>query len=126
MSASSVGSFNAKCLWLADRVAERQHTHRFANQTHVLVLLWSEEILAVVRTLERTIRSLGPSGARPFAAWWDGAPLRGVHRSVVVLDPIDRGTAQPRWAGLDDALKWRPRYRGYLEAHEELRRAGSL
>ncbi|MFN8621511.1 MAG: helix-turn-helix transcriptional regulator [Chloroflexota bacterium] len=118
------GSFNAKCLWLAEHVAERYRLPRFRSQTHVLVLLWSEEVLAVARTLGRTLRALGPSGIRPFAAWWDGSPLPGAHRSVVVLDPIDRGTSQPQWASIEDALELRPRYRGYADAHLELQQSG--
>ena len=118
------GSFNAKCLWLAGHVAERSGLRRFTSETHVLVLLWSEEVLAVARSLGRTLHSLGPQGTEPFAAWWDGMPLPGVHRSLVVFDPVDRGTSQRQWVGLDEALEMRPRYRGYVDALAELRGAG--
>jgi hypothetical protein len=117
------GSFNAKCLWLPGQVAERVGVRRFTSETHSLVLLWSEEVLAAARSLGRTLRALGPDGTAAFAAWWDGSPLPGVHRCLVVLDPIDRGTSQPRWVGLQEALELRPRYRGYADALEELRRA---
>jgi transcriptional regulator with XRE-family HTH domain len=118
------GSFNAKTQWLAGQVADRHGVRRFRSETHVLVLLWSEEVLAAVRSLARTFRSFGPDGAQPFAAWWDGTPLPGVHRSVVVFDPIDRGPEQPRWVGLDEALDLRSRYQGYLDAYREMQRAG--
>jgi len=106
------GSFNAKCLWLPGHVAGRMGIRRFASETHTLVLLWSEEVLAAARSLGRTLHALGPDATKPFAAWWDGTPLPGVHRCVVVFDPIDRASSQPPWVGLDEALSMRPRYRG--------------
>lgn len=115
------GSFNAKCLWLAGHVAKRSGVRLFTSESHTLVLLWSEEVLAVARSLGRTLRSLGPHGTDPFAAWWDGTPLAGMHRGLVVFDPIDRGTSQRQWVGLDEALEARPRYRGYADAFHELR-----
>jgi transcriptional regulator with XRE-family HTH domain len=118
------GSFNAKCRWLSGDVAERNGIRRIRSETHTLVLLWSEEVLAVARSLGRTLRALGPDGADPFGAWWDGSPLAGVHRGLVVFDPIDRGTSQPQWVSLEDALDARPRYRGYADAFHELRAAG--
>lgn len=118
------GSFNAKCLWLGEHVAERYRLRRLASETHVLVLLWSEEVLAAARTLARTLRSFGPDGTRAFCAWWGGSPLPGMHRGLVFLDPIDRGSGQPQWVGLEEALESRPRYQGYQDAFEELRRSG--
>ena len=118
------GSFNAKCRWLGGDVAERSGVRRFTSESHTLVLLWSEEVLAVARMLGRTLRALGPHGTGAFGAWWDGIPPVGVHRGIVVLDPIDRGTAQPQWIGLDEALETRSRYRGYADASQELRAAG--
>lgn len=117
------GSFNAKCRWLAQDVAERHGLGRLKSESHTLVLLWSEEVLAVARTLGRTLQALGQHGARPFGAWWDGRPLPGVHRGIVVFDPIDRGSGQPQWVGLDEALQARPRYQGYADAFQELREA---
>lgn len=118
------GSFNAKCRWLGAEVAERSGIRRLTSESHTLVLLWSEEVLAVARALGRTLRALGPHGTGAFEAWWDGVPPVGLHRGIVVLDPIDRGPAQPQWVGLDEALEARPRYRGYADAFQELRAAG--
>ncbi len=118
------GSYNAKCLWLAGHVAERCGVRRFTSESHVLVLLWSEEVLAVARSLPSTLVALGPQGTRPFEAWWSGSPLAGAHRGLVVFDPIDRGTSQPQWASLEQALGARARYQGYADAYQELRSAG--
>lgn len=118
------GSFNAKCRWLAGDVAERHGIRRIRSESHTLVLLWSDEVLAAARSLERTLRALGPEGVGPFRAWWEGAPMAGVHRGLVVFDPIDRGASQRQWVSLEDALEARPRYRGYADAFHELRAAG--
>jgi hypothetical protein len=121
----TAGSFNAKCEWLARDLAERSGRRRFLSETHVLVLLPSSELLHTVRLRQETLRSLAPDGAAPFADWWEGrAPEAGRHRGLVVLDPIDRGARAPRWVDLEVALRMRPRYRGYAEALELLRRDG--
>lgn len=118
------GSYSAKCRWLARDVVERHGVRRLTSESHTLVLLWSEEVLAVARTLGHTLRALGQHGTRSFGTWWDDQPLPGVHRGIVVFDPIDRGSGQPQWVGLDEALEARPRYRGYADAYQDLRAAG--
>jgi len=121
----TAGSFNAKCQWLAAGLAPRVGLPRFRSETHILVLLWSSEVLHTLRLRADTLRALGPAGGSPFAGWWDGAgSLDGHHRGLIVLDPIDRGARIRRWIDLDAALKARPRYQGYADALEALRDAG--
>ena len=84
----------------------------------------SGDRFAVAKSHPATLRALGPEGTRPFEAWWAGTPMPGKHRGLVVFDPVDRGPTQPHWVDLDTALGTRTRYRGYLEALEELRAAG--
>lgn len=120
----AAGSFNAKCTWLAEEVGRRRGIGRFASESHTLVLLWSVEIMEVVRRRTSTFRALGPDGSTPFEAWWSGAPLPGRHRGLVLFDPVDRGPAVRRWVDLDTALDLRPRYRGYADAGDELQAAG--
>jgi hypothetical protein len=121
----TAGSFNAKCTWLGDQVAASVGLRRFRSETHVLVLLWSSEVLHTLRLRTDIMRAMGPAGAAPFERWWAGlSPDPGKHRGLVVIDPIDRGRRYRRWVDLDAALTAHPRYRGYVDALAALREAG--
>jgi transcriptional regulator with XRE-family HTH domain len=117
------GSWNAKRRWLGSEVARRLGIPGFASETHMMVCLWSGEILHELRRRPATFRSLAPDPADRFASWWEGrAPGRGQSSSLALLDPfaMDRRRA---WVDLEAALTTaRPRVRGYAEAAERLAR----
>ncbi len=113
----AIGAYNAKCAYLADSVAKRLGLHDpFRSVTHVLALLWSAELRHVVRLRSATFRAVCPAETDAFAGWWQGVPPpEGVSRSLVFLDPLDRGRAR-RWVDLSTALRSEARYRDYLDA----------
>jgi transcriptional regulator with XRE-family HTH domain len=113
------GSFNAKRDHLAASVARRVGLRRFESQTHVIVALWSAEVLHALRLRPATFRALCPDPPDAFDAWWGGdPPLAGITSSLVLLDPFAQGRER-RTVSLDRALSGvRPRVRGYAEASE--------
>jgi transcriptional regulator with XRE-family HTH domain len=115
------GSWNAKRRWLGADVAKRLGIPGFTSETHVMVCLWSAEVLRELRRRPATFRSLGPDPADRFESWWAGrAPGQGRSSSLVVLDPFATGR-QRQWLDLGSALTTaRPRVRGYAEAAERL------
>jgi hypothetical protein len=119
------GAFNAKRAYLAPELARRHGLSRFDTVTHVVVALWSSEVLHVVRRKLATFGSLCPDAPDAFGAWWSGEPPRGAATTFVLLDP---GTAidsrRRAWVGLQHVPIVRPRYRGYAEALAELRAIG--
>lgn len=122
------GSFNAKRAYLARDLAQRLGIPGgFRSETHVVVVLWSAEVLRVLRLREATFRSTCPDPPDRFATWWSGEPVpAGRSSSLVILDPLPgRRATRRRWAGLDDIRLVEPRYRGYADALAELRRAGA-
>lgn len=92
---------------------------------HVVVALWSAEVLHVVRSRTSTFASLCADDATGFETWWRGeVPLPGIRSTFVVFDPLPgRRTSRRRWVGLDQAAEVRPRYRGYADALAQLRAA---
>jgi transcriptional regulator with XRE-family HTH domain len=116
----AAGSFNAKCRYLAPIVAQDVGLERFVSQTHVMVGLWSAEVIHAVRVRQATFRALCPDDDEPLMAWLRGSPPQGSSRSFVLLDPL----ARPRQRvviGLDAVLAGaRPRIRGYRQAAEQL------
>jgi transcriptional regulator with XRE-family HTH domain len=109
------GAFNSKRAYLGASIAQRVGVQRWRSETHVMVGLWSAEILHSLRLRTESFRSICPDAPRAFAAWWQGEPpTSGAWSELVVLDPLatDR---QRTWIGLDDALSARPRHRGYAE-----------
>jgi hypothetical protein len=117
----ALGSYNAKRRYLAASVTARLGLRGgFESVTHVLVGLWSAEVLHVLRLREATFRAVCPDPADAFGAWWSGTPPRsGVVSCAIVLDPQERPRAR-RWVGLDCALLADPRYRGYADAAARL------
>lgn len=121
------GSYNAKRRWLAPAVAERLGIRSgFRSVTHVIAALWSNEVLHTLRIRRASFRAVCPDLVDAFDAWWSGSrPERGVHSTFVLLDPLATGRSdRRRYVGLNDALRARPRYRGYAHVVEALNLAG--
>ena len=107
------GGYNAKRAYLPDALARRLSVSRWHSQTHVMVCLWSAEVLHALRLRPESFRALCPDGAEAFGAWWAGVPPpAGVSSSLVVLDPLASGRERV-FIGLEAALNARPRHRGY-------------
>jgi transcriptional regulator with XRE-family HTH domain len=120
----SAGSFNAKRAYLAAALAERLGVRGWASETHVMVGLWSAEVLHVLRLRTESFRSLCPDSAGAFESWWTGRPTpSGRTSTFVLLDPLVSGR-QRTYVDLETALTVRPRYRGYGEAATALAAAG--
>lgn len=120
----AASSYNTKRSYLAGAIARRLGIRGgFQSVTHVMVVLWSAEVLHVLRLREATFRALCPDGMAPFAAWWAGTPpgAGAETSSLVVLDPIERPRAR-RFIDLATALRAEPRYRGYADAATALQR----
>jgi len=119
----AAGSFNAKRSYLADELAERWRLPRgWARVDHVIVALWSAEVLHAVRIRTETFRAMCPDDAASFQRWWSGTPReRGISSSFVLCDPSPQVRERYRFATLDDALRIKPRYRDYAEAAARLR-----
>jgi transcriptional regulator with XRE-family HTH domain len=117
----AAGAWNAKRSYLADALAGRLGLSRgWASVTHVMVALWTAEVLHTLRLRTATFRALCPDSADVFAAWWAGSPpARGTTASVVLFDPCAAGR-QRLFVGLDDALRVGPRHRGYAAVAERL------
>jgi transcriptional regulator with XRE-family HTH domain len=122
------GSYNAKRAYLGQELASRLGTKRaWRSETHVMVGLWSAEVIHAVRIRSASFRSVCPDPPDAFAGWWSGQPPeRGRVSTFVILDPDpglenDQRSRRRRFAGLADALRADPRYRGYAEAALALR-----
>lgn len=113
----AAGAFNAKKAYLAGELANRLGVGRFVSVTHVMVCLWSAEVLHSLRIHPETFRALGPDPAAAFERWWSGTtPAVGTSATVAVMDPF-ASERQRQWIDLEAALDGaRPRYRGYAEA----------
>ncbi len=120
-----IGSYNAKRAYLAADLARRLCVAGgFRSTTHVVVALWSSEVLRAIRMRESTFRSVCPDPAEVFSSWWDGsAPRDGqVTSSLVVFDPLPgQRRSRRRWVGLESIRSIEPRYRGYTDALDALR-----
>jgi transcriptional regulator with XRE-family HTH domain len=121
----ALGSFNAKRAYLGAEIASRLGIRGWQNETHVIVALWSAEVLHSLRLRNATWLAACPdSGA--FGAWWLGEPLSGGVRSeLVVWDPLEGSRRdRRRWVGVGDVATVRPRYRDNRDALSALRAAG--
>lgn len=112
----TAGSFSSKRAYLGRVLAERLAVKRWASETHVIVALWSSEVLHALRLRTPSFRALCPDSAQAFASWWSGAPpTAGRASTLVILDPLAAGRER-RFIDLDSALTARPRYTGYAHA----------
>lgn len=121
----AAGAYNAKRAYLAPVIAARLGlADGFRSVTHVMVGLWSSEVIYALRLRPETFRSLCPAESEVFDAWWSGGvPSTGIHSAFVLFDPV--ATKRRRnFASLSEALNGlRPRVRGYAEAAALLRAA---
>ncbi len=118
------GSFGAKRVYLGPVLAERLGVGRWRSETHVIVALWSAEVLHTVRLRHATFASICPDMPDALVAWLAGRPPRAGRTAVfVLLDPLATGW-QRRWLGFDQARSARPRHRDYAAALVGLRDAG--
>ena len=122
----AAGSYNAKRQYLARALAEQAGIGPtgWRSVTHVMACLWSAEVLHVLRMRSATFGALCPHSPEGLQAWLAGAaPEPGVTSSLVVLDPLVAfGSRRRTVAALADVPRLDPRYRGYAEAAEALRR----
>jgi transcriptional regulator with XRE-family HTH domain len=121
------GAWNAKRSYLAPVLANRESLRGgWSAVDHVIVALWSSEVLHTLRLRRHSIRALAPDGAVGWVAWWDGSPIpRGVRSSLVLFDPLPGvRRSRRRWVGLERLDAVEPRYRGYADALAALRTAG--
>lgn len=122
----ALGSYAAKRSYLGNVLAERLGINggRWHSVTHVMVALWSAEVLHVLRLRTETFHAACPDPATDFHGWWAGIPAaaRGVTSSLVLLDPSLDVADSRRFATLEDVPSVRPRVRGYADAVARLRR----
>jgi hypothetical protein len=117
------GVFNAKRAYLGAAIAGRVGVRRWASETHVIVALWSSEIVHALRLRTESFRTLCPDSTQSVERWWSGeAPPTGTSSTLVVLDPLAQGR-QESFIDLDRALIARPRHRGYAEVRARLEAA---
>jgi transcriptional regulator with XRE-family HTH domain len=117
------GAYNAKRAYLPRALADRLGIGGWRSETHVIVGLWSSEVLHLLRLRTHSFRSLCPDPASAFDAWWRGRPpTTGRVSTLVVLDPLATGR-QRAFVSLDAALVVRPRYRGYPDAARAVSRS---
>lgn len=122
----TAASFNAKRAYLGEELAARLGLQHWNSETHVMVALWSAEVLHSLRLHEASLRSLCPDPPLAFASWWAGRPPESGRRSeLAVLDPLATGR-QRTFISLDAALGARPRHRDYAQAAARLLSAASL
>jgi transcriptional regulator with XRE-family HTH domain len=118
------GSYNAKRAYLAADVAERIGLHGgWRSETHVIVALWSAEVLHTLRIRTASFEAVCPDASHAFAAWWSGEPpVSGDASTLIVFDPDpgDPGARRRRFIGLSEALRAEPRYRDYAAAARAL------
>jgi hypothetical protein len=120
------GSFSAKRAYAGREIAERVGLPRWRSETHVVVALWSAEVLHAVRLHQASFASLCPDGIEAFEAWWRGEPpATGRVSAMLLFDSIEgRRRDRRRWVALAEAATARPRYAGYADALAALRDAG--
>jgi transcriptional regulator with XRE-family HTH domain len=120
------GAFNQKRVYLAQAIADRLGIKGgFHSVTHVMVTLWSAEVIHSFRIRTETFRTLCPDPVDRFADWWAGKPPAfGLHRTLVIFDPAPATPRRPTFRGLEPIDTLRPRYAGYREAVEALEAAG--
>lgn len=118
----SIGRFKNEQRYLATALWRPLGFERLpGTQLHVMVGLWSAEVLRVLRQRPETFRSTFPDPPDAFFAWMAGALPTSGGSTFVLLDPLATGK-QRRFIGLEDALGGaRPRVRGYADAAARLR-----
>jgi transcriptional regulator with XRE-family HTH domain len=124
----SFGSFNTKRSYLGRELADRAGIARWRSETHVIVALWSAEVLGALRSHRASFGSVCPDALEAFEAWWRGeSPATGRRSILLVFDPIaGHRCDRRRWAGLAELSDLRPRYRDYADAVSAIRRVNPV
>lgn len=121
----AAGAFSAKRQYLATDLAPRLGVPSLASVTHVLVLLWSAEVIRTLKLRAATFRGIAPDGVTAFRAWWGGRPpTHGRSSGLVLLDPAS-GPRQAPFIAADDLAALRARHPDYASALTRLRARGS-
>lgn len=118
----ALGSYGAKRAYLGRALAERlEIPGGWVSETHVMVALWSSEVIHVIRQREASFGASCPDRPDGLRAWWAGdvAGLRGITSSLALLDPTPGVRNAYRFT--DHHQRTRPRYRGYADAADALR-----
>lgn len=122
----ALGSYSAKRSYLGAVLAERLAIDgaRWRSVSHVIVALWSTEVLHTLRLRIESFRSACPDSPEHLLGWWAGlVPKRpGATSSLILLDPAPELPDRRRFASLVEAGHVRPRYRDYADAVERLKR----
>jgi transcriptional regulator with XRE-family HTH domain len=120
------GAFNAKCAYLGADLAYRIGIKRWRSETHVMAILWSSEILRIVKQHRASFESIDRNGPAILEAWWLGEPpTAGRLTTAVLLDPLQgRRRDAALWTGISELARIRPRYRGYADAAAALMDTG--
>ncbi|HEY3334614.1 MAG TPA: helix-turn-helix transcriptional regulator [Candidatus Limnocylindrales bacterium] len=125
----AAGAWNAKRRYLASAVAERAGIgpRGWRSVTHVMACLWSSEVLRTVRLHRASFGALCPDAPDAFVAWLRGdEPGPGSTSAFIVLDPAVRfGSRRRTIAAMAEPPMLEPRYRGYADAADALRRRGT-
>jgi hypothetical protein len=89
-----------------------------------MACLWSSEVLHAIRLRRATFAALCPDAPDALVAWLRGEqPRPGVTSSLIVLDPaVPFGSRRRTIAPAAEPPILEPRYRGYGDAAETLRR----
>ncbi len=121
----AAGSFNAKRQYLAPVVARQVELPRFETQTHVMVGLWSAEVLRAVRTNAASFAALCPDGDEAWTSLLRGDPVpHGSTATLVLLDPFATGRQRAFLSFAEALAGARSRLRGYADAAARLRSRG--
>ena len=122
----AAGSYNAKRQYLARSLADRAGIgpRGWRSVTHVMAGLWSAEVLHVMRLRRASFAALCPDPPDAFLAWLRGEPPEpGTTSTLVVLDPaVPFGSRRRTVAPVREPPILDPRYRGYADAADALRR----
>jgi transcriptional regulator with XRE-family HTH domain len=123
------GSWNAKRSYLAGDLAQREQIRGgWTSVDHVIVALWSSEVLHTLRLRRRSFEALAPDAADGWSGWWNATPIpSGARAALVLFDPLPGlRRSRRRWVGFDSLDGLEPRYRGYADALAALRVAGRV
>jgi transcriptional regulator with XRE-family HTH domain len=120
------GAWNAKRAYLGAALAKRERLPAWTSIDHVMVALWSSEVLHTMRLRRHSFDALARDLPHGWASWWTGEPpSAGTRATIVLLDPLPGvRRSRRRWVGLDQIDRVEPRYRGYADALAALRGAG--
>ena len=88
------GSYGAKRAYLPGVLADRLGIAGWRVLTHVMLGLWSSEMLHVLRLRSASFRAACPDPTDAFLGWWAGdPPSSGVTSAFAVFDPARLGRA---------------------------------